>query len=471
MWTATAMGREANCSYNQCFAFELRGPLRVESLRAALDRSSPPRGPARRDRAGRRRARRCGRPSPSSCRCIDVSDLDPDERERELERLARPGVRDAVRPRRRTAASARSSCARPRMRHRFVLTVHHIVCDGWSSSVLFSDLGPLYAADCVGIPAQLGSAASYRELRRRADEPRRTRRRGGGRGVLGRAVSTTERRSSTCPLRCAACPQDLSQRPRGVADRRRALRGSQADRGTLGSHALRHARSRRTRSLLSRLSGQTDLVVGIPFAGQPRLENPDARRALRQHGSAASARRPGRPLRRPPPHRRATTSPRPRTTRASPSAVSCAGCSSRATRAARHSSRRRSRSTRSGRRSTSATSSIASVRTPRSFSNFEIQVNVGRQRLGSPARVRLQRRSLLRSRRSAAGSRTTRPCSAAIVARSGRAGRAPFRSSRGGARVAAGRSGGRLRQVRACLHGRFEEQVTSDPRRGGRRLW
>ena len=37
MWTAAAMGRDANCSYNQCFAFTLDGPLRIESLRAALD--------------------------------------------------------------------------------------------------------------------------------------------------------------------------------------------------------------------------------------------------------------------------------------------------------------------------------------------------------------------------------------------------------------------------------------------------
>ena len=48
-------------------------------------------------------------------------------------------------------------------RHRFVLTVHHIVCDGWSSSVLFSDLGRLYAGDCVGIPARLEPAASFRD--------------------------------------------------------------------------------------------------------------------------------------------------------------------------------------------------------------------------------------------------------------------------------------------------------------------
>jgi hypothetical protein len=37
MWTAAVMSREANCSYNQCFAFELHGPLRLASLQAALD--------------------------------------------------------------------------------------------------------------------------------------------------------------------------------------------------------------------------------------------------------------------------------------------------------------------------------------------------------------------------------------------------------------------------------------------------
>ena len=37
MWTAAIMSDEANCSYNQCFAFTLDGPLRVESMRAALE--------------------------------------------------------------------------------------------------------------------------------------------------------------------------------------------------------------------------------------------------------------------------------------------------------------------------------------------------------------------------------------------------------------------------------------------------
>ena len=55
MWTAAAMGREANCSYNQCFAFTFDGPLRVESLRAALDQVVARHDAiARRHRAGRR---------------------------------------------------------------------------------------------------------------------------------------------------------------------------------------------------------------------------------------------------------------------------------------------------------------------------------------------------------------------------------------------------------------------------------
>ena len=42
-----------------------------------------------------------------------------------------------------------------------VLTVHHIICDGWSSTVLFSDLAAAYAADRFGLTARLPEAMSY----------------------------------------------------------------------------------------------------------------------------------------------------------------------------------------------------------------------------------------------------------------------------------------------------------------------
>ena len=121
--------------------------------------------------------------------------------------------------------------------HRFVLTVHHIVCDGWSSSVLFADLGTLYVADCVGIPAQLPRQRpieNYVAEQMSAGTARRCRR---GRGLLGRTVPRRSTRSWTCRCGQQAGRQDLSQRPRDPADRRRALRGTEARPG--------HGRERR----------------------------------------------------------------------------------------------------------------------------------------------------------------------------------------------------------------------------------
>jgi hypothetical protein len=60
-------------------------------------------------------------------------------------------MRDAVRSRQGSPGSCICGPKGPE-RHHFVLTAHHIVCDGWSSSVLFSDLSQLYVADCVGLP-------------------------------------------------------------------------------------------------------------------------------------------------------------------------------------------------------------------------------------------------------------------------------------------------------------------------------
>ena len=209
------------------------------------------------------------------------------------------GVRDAVRPGR-GPAGPRLRRARVRGRHRFVLTAHHIVCDGWSSAVLFSEVGRLYAADCLGIPAQLGPAASYEEYvaeqmshdqvaAAAADEEHWAAQYADGAPVLDLPLS-----------RSPPAHEDLPQRPRGPADRRRAVRRDQADRSTVRSARSSQPLVAACEALVYRLSGQSDFVVGIPFAGQPQLENSDARRPLRQHRSLASPPRPGCPVHRAP---------------------------------------------------------------------------------------------------------------------------------------------------------------------------
>ncbi|MVN75042.1 amino acid adenylation domain-containing protein [Hymenobacter sp. HMF4947] len=45
--------------------------------------------------------------------------------------------------------------------HYFVLTVHHIICDGWSLAILLQDLGQLYSAYCQGQYPSLPAATSF----------------------------------------------------------------------------------------------------------------------------------------------------------------------------------------------------------------------------------------------------------------------------------------------------------------------
>ena len=185
----------------------------------------------------------------------------------------------------------------------FVLTAHHIVCDGWSSSVLFSDLGSALRGGLrrhPGAARARGVVRGIRRGRRRArtwsPRPRRTR-------STGRRSIQTERRCST------------SRSPEPDPPRRRTAAAASTC-GSTTSCTPRSSRpgrdpeprcsrrcSPRTRCSCYRLSGQSDFVVGIPFAGQPQLENSDARRPLREHRPAASAPRPGRPVRRAPSHR------------------------------------------------------------------------------------------------------------------------------------------------------------------------
>jgi natural product biosynthesis luciferase-like monooxygenase protein/amino acid adenylation domain-containing protein len=48
--------------------------------------------------------------------------------------------------------------------HLLVLTTHHIIADGWSMGVILRELGELYSAECQGIRADLKTPKQFREL-------------------------------------------------------------------------------------------------------------------------------------------------------------------------------------------------------------------------------------------------------------------------------------------------------------------
>lgn len=272
MWTAAAMGREANCSYNQCFAFALHGPLRIESLRTAVDLTVARHEALRAVIAPDGSGLELRPPFSVDVALVDLSELAAAAREREIEVLLTrecetpfdlaegPLVRAFV---------ARESADR----HRFVLTAHHIVCDGWASSVLFTDLGRLYAADCVGIPAQLAPAASFSDYvvaqtsadhveGASADEDYWAEQYPSGAPVLDLPLASTRPAAKTY----ASGREELRIDRELYADLRSvgAASGATLFATLLAAYEV----------LVHRLSGQPDFVVGIPLAGQLELDDP-----------------------------------------------------------------------------------------------------------------------------------------------------------------------------------------------------
>jgi len=145
--------------------------------------------------------------------------------------------------------------------HHVLLTAHHIACDGWSYDIILRELGVLYSSAVSGTPPALPAAASFRDYAEHYD------------------VSASDRAYWRSVF--ADIPEPLAL----PADHPRPSSGS--FRGTRIGRDLGNERSARVRrcavglgstpysllfaafdALLSRLTGQHDLVVGIPVAGQ-----------------------------------------------------------------------------------------------------------------------------------------------------------------------------------------------------------
>jgi amino acid adenylation domain-containing protein len=147
-------------------------------------------------------------------------------------------------------------------RHMLVLTVHHIVCDGWSTNILLEELGALYSARLSGATASLPEAHSFVDYAARH----------GGVQLEAEAYWLHQFAQPPEPL---ALPLD---RPRPAL---KSFRGDTL-RGTIEASLYERVKQAAARNgctlfavlltayqlLLARLSGQTDIVAGIPTAGQ-----------------------------------------------------------------------------------------------------------------------------------------------------------------------------------------------------------
>ncbi len=152
-------------------------------------------------------------------------------------------------------------------RHDLILTAHHIVLDGWSINVLFEELGALYSSARNGTTAKLLPAHSLLTQARGEHDARST--------ADGAAVAEFWQSQYTTLPEPLQLPTD---RPRPAlrshdgatyrhlfsGDLLARLRSSAQANGTTLFVTLLSTYA----TLLSRLTGQDDLVVGVPMAGQ-----------------------------------------------------------------------------------------------------------------------------------------------------------------------------------------------------------
>jgi amino acid adenylation domain-containing protein len=264
VWLASQIGSDASCAFNESVTLELRGSLDVPALRQALEDVLRAHEALRGVYADDGRIFVVTEPV---CRLeeLDWSGSTAAQQESDWRELAS-----------REVGTPFDLSAGPLVRfvlvkrgegwHRLVMTSHHSVCDGWSQAIVLEDLGSAYSARLAGESGP-GARPGF------CDYARREWQAASGPEHADSLRFWTERFRGELPV--LELPTD---RPRG---RRRSYAAARED-FDLDPEFTRQIKAFAARShasftgvlltafetLLARLSGQPDVIVGVPAAGQ-----------------------------------------------------------------------------------------------------------------------------------------------------------------------------------------------------------
>ena len=265
---------EGSPAYNLAFNLRLRGGLAVRPLAGSLveivNRHEALRTTFTVEEGGRRPLQRIGS-GPGGLPLIDLDSLPEAARSAEVVRLC--GEQARFRFDLERGPLLRMSLLRSGPEeHVLLLTVHHIVFDGWSQGVFLRELSWLYRGlsqgEAPGLPELPVQYADFAVSQRQwLQGPHLEEQLGYWRGRLGDAPAALE------------LPTD---RPRPAVQTFRGAQKRFSFAGDLASRLLTLGRGRGATSfmtllagfqvLLSRYTGQSDLTVGMPSANRSRSE-------------------------------------------------------------------------------------------------------------------------------------------------------------------------------------------------------
>ena len=266
IWTSVQMGDAANCAYNLSQSLRLKGELDPSAMEFALQQL-----------VHRHEALRTTLSTDGNTLCIvaamqidipkiDLSTLTSSARDEKLAQIIEQDVRQPFNIEQGPLFRAQIIKLDP-YEHLLLVNAHHIVCDGWSWAILIEDLSMLYAAAVRGIAPELPVAEKFSEyaIAQLAESQQQD------------AIETEKywlaQFADAVPI--VDFPTDRSRPPLRTFNSAREdweLAPELGDR--LKQLGTKFGCSFATTILagfevwLHRLTGQTDLVVGIPSSGQ-----------------------------------------------------------------------------------------------------------------------------------------------------------------------------------------------------------
>ena len=266
IWLASQMSREASCSYNEICVLQLGGALDLDALRSSLQQLS------RRHDALRCIFSRSGDYQTMRETCdvqaefIDLGSLTENEKRRRVDAILESEGQTPFDlehgPLWRVRILKHSET-----QHTLVLAFHHIVADGWSIGVLLEELSTVYSAQTTQQMSRLIEPMQFSEYVRLETSRKNEN--------LADEEFWLEQYS--VPPEVLNLPADRprpAQKTYGAAQIRKTLSPSALD--GIKQFGAKHRCTQFVTLLtafdvlIHRLSGQDDIVVGVPAAGQSR---------------------------------------------------------------------------------------------------------------------------------------------------------------------------------------------------------
>ncbi len=266
IWLSVQMGDAANCAYNLSQSFRLTGTLNQSALASALQQLVSRHESLRTTFSSNGESLCIIADLPIDIPTIDLTPLPPPERDFQLAQIVKQDLNQPFNIEQGTLFRAQI-IKLAQQEHLLLLNAHHIICDGWSWTILIEDLGALYSAQAQGINPNLPVAEKFSDYAiaeiAAAQQPD--------------AVETEQywltQFADAVPV--VDFPTDRSRPPFRTFNAAREDYDLDAEVGEgLKQLGKKFGCSFATtilagfEVLLHRLTGQSDLVVGIPACGQ-----------------------------------------------------------------------------------------------------------------------------------------------------------------------------------------------------------